>query len=308
MSRTGYLSPVYSASMNPFGRPVALLESGGFLLERFIPGTAHRDAMGMYPLLCCTDWSGLPADLVGLAGDVVSVVVVTDPFGEFTPSAMVGAFNRGFVRYKDHYVIDLQVPLEVSACTHHRRNARKALAHLDVEEIAEPVRYLDTWCELYAELVARHVLAGMSRFSRRTFEVQLQVPGLVAFRAVDKGETVGIVLWYCQGDVGYYHLAAYSPRGYQQKASYALFWAGVERLRGRLRWLNLGAGAGVSCDGADGLTRFKRGWSSLVRPTYLGRHVAQPERYAELSRGCEGSDFFPAYRTPALSAPLRRPA
>ena len=127
MLRTGYLSPVYSASMNPFGLPVALLESGGFLLERLIPGTAYHDAMGMYPLLCCTDWSGLPADLVGLAGRVVSVVLVTDPFGEFTPSAMVGALNRGFVRYKDHYVIDLQVPLELSACTHHRRNARKAL-------------------------------------------------------------------------------------------------------------------------------------------------------------------------------------
>jgi len=299
MSPVGYQNPDYVESLAEFGHAIALPRSGGFVLERVIPGTAHRDAVGPYPLFCCTDWSGLAADLASLADRVVSVALVTDPFGAYAPPALAGAFNHGFVRYKDHYVIDLQVPLEESACAHHRRNARKALSRLAVEEIADPNRHLDTWCGLYAELAARHRLTGMSRFSRRAFEVQLAVPGMVAFHAIDKEEgTVGMVLWYCQGDVGYYHLAAYSPRGYQEKASYALFWAAAERLRGQLRWLCLGAGAGVSCDGADGLTRFKRGWSSLVRPTYLGRHVAQPERYAELSRGCERSDFFPAYRTP----------
>ena len=105
-----------------------------------------------------------------------------------------------------------------------------------------------------------------------------------------------MVLWYIQGSVGYYHLAAYSPSGYAEKASYALFWAGAERLRGRVRWLSLGAGAGATCDGSDGLTRFKKGWSSLVRPTYLGRHVAWPGRYAELCRNHPKRDFFPAYR------------
>ena len=105
-----------------------------------------------------------------------------------------------------------------------------------------------------------------------------------------------MILWYCQGEVGYYHLAAYSPGGYAESASFALFWASAERLRGRVRWLSLGAGAGATCDGADGLTRFKRGWSPLVRPAYLGRHVACPRRYAELCRDRPATDFFPAYR------------
>ena len=52
----------------------------------------------------------------------------------------------------------------------------------------------------------------------------------------------------------------------------------------------------AACDGADGLTRFKRGWSPLVRPSYLGRHVACPRRYAELCRDRPATDFFPAYR------------
>ena len=207
------------------------------------------------------------------------------------------------MRYKDHIVIDLEVPLDRSACAHHRRNARRALSRLAVEEIVEPRRYLDTWCELYSGLIDRHGITGMSRFSRSAFEAQLAVPGLVAFRAIDdRADTVGMVLWYPQGTVGYYHLAAYSPRGYEETASYALFWTSAEQLRDRLRWLSLGAGAGTNCDGNDGLTRFKKGWSPLVRPTYLGRHVACPRRYAELCGSRPEGDFFPAYRSSAGTA------
>jgi hypothetical protein len=297
MIRTGYLHPGYPASLEDFGGLVALPRSGGMLLRRPVPGTAEWDAIGPYPLFCCTDWSSLSADLAALAGQLVSIVLVTDPFGPNNPDALAGAFSHGLVRYKAHSVIDLEVPLEQSACPHHRRNARKALGRLTVEELAEPSRHLDTWNELYAELIARHRLTGISAFSPKSFAAQFAVPGLVAFRAVDRGgETVGMVLWYCQGDVGYYHLAAYSPRGYAEKASYALFWAGFEQFRGRLRWLNLGAGAGATCDGSDGLSRFKRGWTPLFRPTYLGRHVATPGRYAELCRGRLTTDYFPAYR------------
>ena len=111
-------------------------------------------------------------------------------------------------------------------------------------------------------------------------------------------EIVGMILWYCQGEVGYYHLAAYSPRGYAENASYALFWASAERLRGRVRWLSLGAGAGATCDGADGLTRFKRGWSPLVRPAYLGRHVAQSSTLCRAVSGSTGDRFLPGVPVP----------
>ena len=74
-----------------------------------------------------------------------------------------------------------------------------------------------------------------------------------------------------------------------------------------MRWLSLGAGAGANCDGDDGLTRFKKGWSALVRPTYLGRHVISPDMYAELSQPFKESNFFPAYRAPNLRFSDGRP-
>lgn len=299
---TGYLHPRYASSLAEFGRPIRLPDCGGWLLERPIAGTEDRDAVAPYPLFCCPRWEGLERDLDGLGDRLVSVVMVTDPFGDFDPDTLSRVFNAGFDRYKDHHVIDLRIPLEESACLHHRRNARKALSRLTVEVVAEPETCLDEWCTLYGELIARHRITGIAAFSRESFRDQFEVPGLVILRAVDEeGATVGLVLWYCQGAVGYYHLAAYSTRGYALKASYALFWFAAEHFRDRLRWLSLGAGAGAFADGSDGLTRFKRGWSSLHRPVYLGRHVAAPARYRELSRGHAGG-YFPAYRSPAGSA------
>ena len=49
MTRAGYMHPFYAEALSEFGTPVALPASGGWLLERCLPGTADRDAMGPYP-------------------------------------------------------------------------------------------------------------------------------------------------------------------------------------------------------------------------------------------------------------------
>ena len=213
MLRCGYLSPEYVASQAECGQPLNLPHSGGWLLERPIPGSEAVDAMGPYPIFCCSDWSALGDDLAGLGDRLVSLVLVTDPFGPGGPAALPGAFNHGLAHYKDHYVIDLDVPLDRSACPHHRRKARKALARLRVEENDKPLTCLDTWCGLYAELIRRHGITGVSRFSRQSLERQLAAPGLVVYGAIaNTGRNRGHDPLVLPGEVGYYHLAAYSPR------------------------------------------------------------------------------------------------
>src|SRR3954454_7355488 len=76
----GYLHPNYAHSLAEFGQPVALPASGGCVLERNIPDSDLRDAMGCYPLFCCLDWTGLKDDFAMLAGRLVSVAAVIDPF------------------------------------------------------------------------------------------------------------------------------------------------------------------------------------------------------------------------------------
>ena len=255
--------------------------------------------MGCYPIFSCRDWSLLHNDLENLGDDLVSLVVVADPFGNFTKDILSETFKDLVAPFKEHFIADLRQPLIEFADSHHQRNARKALKSIEVECVARPDDLLNEWNELYANLIKRHSIRGIATFSLESFARQLRVPGITAFRATQGSTTVGINLWYVREDVGYYHLGAYSEEGYRLRASFALFWQAIEHFAAaELRWLDLGAGAGAANDGSDGLTRFKRGWTNGARTAYLCGRIFDYEKYrrlADAKRVKEG-DYFPAYR------------
>jgi hypothetical protein len=245
--------------------------------------------MGVYPLFCCRNWNGLAKDIEEL-GDLVSLVLVADPLGNYERGDLDTCFD--FVRpFKEHFVIDLQ---NVQICKHHRRNIQKAKREVYVELCSGPLEWLDDWVRLYGELVERHNIQGIARFSRTSFRKQLQVPELDIFGAIHEDEVVGMSLWYVQGGIGYYHLGASSGKGYELGASFSLFQAAIELYEDSLWWLNLGAGAGIKGE-EDGLTRFKRGWTTETRSAYLCGKVLNHEIYQELASSTDGG-FFPAYR------------
>jgi hypothetical protein len=294
----GYAHPAYAHSLAGFGKPVNLPGCGGWLLERPIPGSAYLDAAGPYPLFACRDWSRLAADLELVGDRWVSVGLVPDPFGDYTPGLLQQAFPDLVRPFKQHFVVDLRQDPQQFVCEHHRRNARRALQPLTVERLPEPTGYLDEWVSLYRVLAARHAIRGPAAFSPASFASQLAVPGLTAFRAVHGGNTVGMALFYQMERVAYYHLAASDEAGYRLGASYGLLWRAIEYFAGAgLEWLDLGGGAGVrSVEG--GLARFKRGWASGTRQAYFCGRIGHLQRYGQLSNRVDGggSSYFPAYR------------
>jgi hypothetical protein len=295
----GYAHPAYAAALAEFGRPRELPKSGGWILERPLPGAPGRDAMGCYPLFACSDWSLLRDDLEAIGRDLVSLLVVTDPFGDYTEEMLRQTFRDLITPFKEHFVVNLGHDLESFVDSHHQRNARKALQEIAVERATRPSDFLDEWNSLYGNLIERHKLKGITRFSRKSFAGQLDVPGLELFRAVHGGKSVGITLWYVNKEQGYYHLGAYDETGYALGASFALFWRALEYFAGNgLRTLGLGAGAGIEGDGSEGLTRFKRGWSNATRTTFLCGKIFHPTEYQRLSedRGATTEGYFPAYR------------
>jgi hypothetical protein len=204
--------------------------------------------------------------------------------------------------FKEHYLTEVGRLTPQTVPKHHRYYARRALRDLKVERCDDPPAHLDEWVCLYANLVKRHGLSGIKAFSRRAFEIQMRVPGLVMLRALRGEETVGAHLWYVQGDVAYSHLMAVNETGYAMSASYALYWEATlhstELFPGPVRRLNLGAGAGLGPDTSDGLARFKRGWSTATCPVYFCGRVLDDEKYRVLtaSRPGSGTDYFPQYR------------
>jgi hypothetical protein len=297
---TGYLHPDYAWSLCEFGLPRAITRSQGYILERPIGESGWRDAMGPYPLYCCRDWSGIEADLATLSGDLVSLALVTDPFGNFDEASLRKWFDV-VVPFKKHFLVDLKRnPLDAMS-KHHRYYARRALETVRVDMVDRPLSQCPQWVELYDVLIRRHELRGVKAFSPESFRRQLGVPGMVMLRAESEGETVGMHLWYVQGDVAYSHLMALSERGYELSASYALYQRAIELFSeisdGPIAWLNIGAGAGLAGSN-DGLTRFKAGWANDARIAYFVGKILDRDRYEQLVRQHDATDsrYFPAYR------------
>lgn len=295
---SGYLHPAYASSLADFGQAVPLPRCGGWLLRRQIDGSPYHDVMGPYPLFLCDDWTRLGDDLSLLGREFVSAVLVTDPFAACDLGLLRSNFDL-VAPFKVHYVAELDRPRESFVRRSHRARSRRALRSVTVELCERPLDYLEDWQRLFANLVRRHSITGPRRFSRRSFEKQLGIPGLVMFRAMAAGEVVGLDLWYVIEDVAYGHLAAFSQLGYELGASYATKWTMLSYFSGMVRWVDLGGSAGGVADRDDGLAVFKRGWSTESRPVYLCGRILQPEAYEELTArlGATTSDYFPAYRS-----------
>jgi hypothetical protein len=191
---SGYLHPSYAKSLAEFGTPLELPRSKGWILEREIPGSPYRDAMGCYPLFVCQDWSQIYADLEDIGDELVTLSVVTDPFGQYETTYLRRCFRDVVLPLKEHFIVDLRRPMDTFVCKHHRRYARNACQRLYIEKCEDPTKFVEEWAQLYSGLIKRHNIKGMLAFSRLTFVKQLKVPGIVVFRAVHEEETLGMLL------------------------------------------------------------------------------------------------------------------
>ena len=299
---TGYAHRGYAESLAEWGTPYQLANSNGWILERPIAGTDYRDGMGCYPLFACSDWTKLHQDVEALSDRLVSLSLVTDPFGNFTEKYLRDCFIDRVVPFKEHFVADLNVPAASVLSKHHRYYAKRALADVSVAVCDDPHQFLDDWTDLYAVLTAQHGLTGIKAFSRKAFAHQFSIPGLVMLRATAAGKTVGAHLWFVQNDVAHSHLAAVNADGYKLMAAYGLYRSAFDIFAGKVRWLNFGAGAGLATSSDSGLTRFKRGWATVTRTAYFCARIFDRPVYEKLSaEKASDTSYFPAYRTGELA-------
>jgi hypothetical protein len=304
------MHPTYAQAFAEFGAPIELRACGGWILRRRIPESDRYDATSCYPLFTCSDWTELASDLMQNPADLVSLTLVLDPFDGYEPAALTSDFD--VVVPLEHFVTELRQPIEEIATRHHRKYALRALRRVEVERCDNPPSLLDTWTTLYAHLVERHSITGIRAFSRASFAKQLQVPGLVMFRAIREARTVAIHLWYLHDHAAYSHLLAIAEEGYRLDASYALQWHAMNYFRGRVPWLDLGGAPKFGARGGAGLAYFKQGWATATRPAFLAGRVYDQATYrAETERrGISTSGYFPAYRqgefgpAPVARAPL----
>lgn len=290
---TGYLHPHYAESHRDHGTPLRLPNAGAWIITRPTPGHPYHDAMGCYPLFCCRDWSALEHDLAALDG-LVSLAVVTDPFGDYDDSLLRRCFPDRAMPFKEHYVIDTA---RLAISRHHRRYVRKA-SDVAIEAHDQPLWLLDEWVALHANLKARYAIRGIAGFSPGAFALQFQVPGMVYFRATHHGEPVAGMMAFQQGDAVQLHVWAIGPKGYELHAPYALIAGAIEHFRGQARWLNLMGLPGREDQGHEGIRRFKEGWTPETRTAWLCGRILNPSHYKAITEDTKttAATYFPAYR------------
>lgn len=294
----GYLHRGYAESLSEFGNPRYLPHCGGWILERFIPGTPYKDAMGCYPLFICQDVYDLHIDLAELAHELVTLVLVTGPFSNVDEVYLRNRFDL-VKPFKYHYIADLSQPIAKYVSKHHRYYARKSLREIEVIVCHDPLRYIDEWISLYDNLIKRHHIRGIRAFSPECFRKQLNTPGMVLFVAERRGEVIGARLAAIHDNVAYSHLSAFSDVGYRTRASYGIYLTMMEYLVSKhVHYIDLGAAAGLEENPSDGLSQLKKGWSNMTRMVYLCGQVFDQQKYTEACRWNHimKTNYFPAYR------------
>ena len=294
----GYNHAEYAWSLQRYGLPRKLQYCEGWMLERQTPGGNYKDAMGLYPFFVCEDWSKLPRDLEELSQEVVCAYMVTDPFADLDLSMLQEYFRDVFKSFKQHYVVDLSIPLEEIGGKRRRKHARKALNKLEMEVIEEPFTQIDDWMKVYDVLIDKHEIKGIRAFSRDSFLRQFRIPGTIMIRALSSGKTVGAQIYLTQGDVVHAHLGACTQEGYDLDATYALDFYSFQYFRDKARWVDLGGGIGLSNDGLDGLSQYKSWWATNTRQTYFCGRIFDHEKYHALKKreNIPPTQYFPAYR------------
>lgn len=197
--------------------------------------------------------------------------------------------------YKTHFVVD-RGGREPLLSKHHCREVKKAKQTCFVREISLN-DYLDEWCSLYDNLVAKHDLGSSHRFSRAYFEAISNMSEFITFGAYVGKNLVSAHIWLKHNDVMYSHLAASSQLGYQHGASYCLYWYAIYHSN-ECALLDLGGVPDNSHN--DGLARFKKGFANTTRTNWLCGRILDSDAYNELclAKGVatKSAQYFPAYR------------
>lgn len=297
----GYADPAYARTLGQPNDIIRLPASGGAVLRRVVRGVEGTvpDAAGPYPVFDCLSWGGLVDDVAGLGRDLVSVVLVSDPFAVSARAALGSARADVLRPYKEHYVVELDRPGMPFGRASRRRTALRASAGLDFSAVPGGQADAAEWVALYAHVVARHQVAGAANLSAEALAAQLRLHGATLLSARCGTALLAAQVCLRRGDVVYSHLASSSPEGYRRRAMHALDLFALEHFCSSAAWFDLGGGRGGD-PRTDGLAAYKASWATSTRPTWLAGWVLDPPSYrrAVERRGPTSGTFFPAYRAP----------
>ncbi len=288
-----YLIPQYADAFLGIAQTIRLPSAQIPMLKQNILQTAYYDLASCYPRTPLFSLEAIDLDLVRLAHEnYISLTFATDVLVQ-PEFAQYDALFDYVYPFKQHYILNRQLPIVLSK--HHRYEIKQAQKKCVVQPISLKEN-LEVWHLLYQKLVWRHRISGLQAFSKHYFQVLSELPNIRALAAFVDADIVSIHLWLSYQDKLYSHLAASNEKGYQHRASYAIY-AYIIDIFQEFTWIDFGGNSGGCDNPQDGLSRFKSGFSNELRASYILGKIFNPDVYRELSVGIRAKNYFPLYRS-----------
>ena len=193
----------------------------------------------------------------------LALTLVTRPHPDFTPLEAEELHRLGFTSgldiVDDRYMVDCALSSEdqmASLAQTWRANLRKSdKAGVEIVDL-DDTSYSE-FEALYGRMMTRKQVTLYDPVEivpklRAHFSEEMRPQALLARH---NGEAVAGIVYAVFGDVAYYMYGASSEKALPVRGGYALQWAVLDRLRGRVRWYDLGGAP----DGGLSLHQFKSG-------------------------------------------------
>lgn len=290
-----YITELYAKSLNHWAEPLFIPAWNNWVMVKPIESDLY-DACSPHPISILTPDTDIEAGLSFLKDKgLVSLILVLDDFHRPDLTSLGNYFD--VVRpFKTHYIYNpSKGPILYDK--HHRYELRQARKDLRTAPLDLKV-HLSEWMGLYKQLVTHHQLSGLHDFQEAHHKALSNLDGIVAFGAWAGDELVSCHIWAYEQGYAHSHLAASNATGYKTRAAYAVNDEAINFFKDA-KLLNFGGGAGYSQNDADGLSKFKKGFSNQTASAYICGAVLNQDRYTDLINRrslTEKTDFFPAYR------------
>ena len=158
-----------------------------------------------------------------------------------------------------------------------RYYVKKALKDIKIEKSNNIEKFL----ELYYFTMSKNKASDFYYFDKRYFEKLISLPGVELYACIFNNEIIAMS-FFIFSKYGYYHLSANSEVSYKLGANYALLYYGFEVAKSKnIKYFILGGG--TTNNQNDSLFKFKKKFSNLIKPFYIGGMIFDEDKYKYLN-------------------------
>ena len=206
--------------------------------------------------------------------NIIAEFIRFHPFNEFP------LFNRKLLDFniydRDVVIKELSGDILSSYNSKTRNIIKRACEKVKFQES----RDIDKFIKLYNETMKKNKANKFYYFSKNYYENLLRNENIKLYEIEYNKNIVSMGFFMFGDNIGHYHLSANNDTSYKINANYALLHKTfLEAQKRGLKYIMLGGGTTSSRE--DSLLNFKKKFSKLLKPFYIGGIIFNKEKYEE---------------------------